>query len=189
MKRTDICPWWAGGALRIPVRKLIHNQEKLLSPYIQKGMTAVDVGCGMGYLTIDMARLAGESGKVIAVDLQEKMLAGIRRIRYFPEVEERVILHQCKPQSLAAQQWNGQVDFAALFMMLHEVPDQQRLLYELKELLKPGGCCLFAEPVFHVSKKSFMSSLSNFKEIGFTVVSYPHIAICRAALLIRTSDR
>ena len=34
----------------------------------------MDLGCGMGYFSIGMARLVGGKGKVIAVDLQQKML-------------------------------------------------------------------------------------------------------------------
>ena len=41
-------------------------------------MTALDVGCGPGFFTLDMARLVGESGQVIAADLQEGMLQIVR---------------------------------------------------------------------------------------------------------------
>ena len=37
-------------------------------------MTVLDVGCGPGFFTLDMARLVGPSGRVIAADLQEGML-------------------------------------------------------------------------------------------------------------------
>ena len=39
----------------------------------------MDVGCGMGYFSLPLARLTGESGHVIAADLQERMLEGLRR--------------------------------------------------------------------------------------------------------------
>ncbi|MFC1971060.1 class I SAM-dependent methyltransferase [Chloroflexota bacterium] len=42
-----------------------------------QGWTVLDVGPGMGYFTIPLAKLVGDTGKVIAADLQQKMLDGI----------------------------------------------------------------------------------------------------------------
>ncbi len=78
---------------------------------------------------------------------------------------------------------NGSVDFALLFMMLHEVPDRERLVTEVHAALKPGGKLLFAEPAIHVSRKSFDRSLRIMRETGFKVAGTPKITICRAALL------
>jgi SAM-dependent methyltransferase len=75
------------------------------------------------------------------------------------------------------------IDFAILFMMLHEVPDRKRLLREVYAALKPGGKLLFAEPVVHVSKDSFEKSLQMMLGIGFAMAGTPKVAICRSALL------
>ena len=41
---------------------------------IEKGMTVVDYGCGPGRYTVEFARLVGENGSVLAVDLVELAL-------------------------------------------------------------------------------------------------------------------
>jgi ubiquinone/menaquinone biosynthesis C-methylase UbiE len=53
----------------------------------------VDIGCGIGYFTISMARLVGPAGSVTAVDLQPEMLAGVERRAEKVGVRERIRLH------------------------------------------------------------------------------------------------
>lgn len=73
-----VCPWWGGYFIDNPLR-LLHNAEKILGPYVKPGMTVMDVGCGMGFFSIAMAQMVGDQGRVIAADLQEKMLDVLRR--------------------------------------------------------------------------------------------------------------
>ena len=69
-----VCPSWLAFVLNNPLRKLLQNPEKILKGLVQEGQTAVDLGCGPGFFTLPLARMVGESGRVIAVDLQSKML-------------------------------------------------------------------------------------------------------------------
>jgi len=69
-----VCPAWLGHFLANPIRKLIHPPQKILSPYVREGMTVLDIGCGMGFFRISLAQMVGPNGKVIWVDMQEKML-------------------------------------------------------------------------------------------------------------------
>jgi ubiquinone/menaquinone biosynthesis C-methylase UbiE len=69
-----LCPWWLGYTFDNRLRRLFHNPQKILGTYIQPGATVADIGCGMGFFSIGMARIVGENGKVIAADLQKKML-------------------------------------------------------------------------------------------------------------------
>ena len=62
--------------LAVNIRKLLLTQI-IFRPYLAAGMTAIDIGCGMGFFTISMANMAGEQGMVIAVDLQPQMLKGM----------------------------------------------------------------------------------------------------------------
>ena len=74
-----VCPWWLCFTFDNPLRRLIHNPDRLLRSWIAPGQTAIDIGCGMGYFTLPMARLVGNSGRVIAVDLQAQMLDRLQR--------------------------------------------------------------------------------------------------------------
>ena len=74
-----VCPWWLASTLNNPLRRLLHNPERILGDYIAKGATVMDIGCGSGYFTIPMAKMVGQSGSVIAVDIQQKMLEMVMR--------------------------------------------------------------------------------------------------------------
>lgn len=183
MSRTTVCPWQAGAALNIAPRKLLHNPRRMFGKYISENMTAVDVGCGMGYFTIPLAQMVGKNGKVIAVDLQPEMLGGMQKNAAHAQVGNHIIPVNCSGDSLCIEAWKGMVDFALIFMMLHEVPDQPRLIRELHTALSSTGILLFAEPVIHVKRAEFEQSMQTIQRAGFHVLDTPAIPICRAAVL------
>jgi ubiquinone/menaquinone biosynthesis C-methylase UbiE len=74
MPDHHVCPWWLAYTFDNRLRRLIHNPQKILSGYVQEGMTVMDIGCGMGYFTLGLAELVGDAGQVLAVDLQQQML-------------------------------------------------------------------------------------------------------------------
>ncbi|GEM_PF-6888608 len=77
-----VCPWWLAYTFDNPLRQLVHNPEKIFSSLIRPGQTVVDIGCGMGYFSLGMAKLVGESGRVISVDLQKEMLAKVHQRQF-----------------------------------------------------------------------------------------------------------
>ena len=99
-RKTRVCPVERAGSLDTKIRRIFQNPRRILSPFVSEGMTAVDLGCGPGFFTIDMALLAGRSGRVIAVDLQEGMLEKLREKIAGTELEERITLHRCEQQSI-----------------------------------------------------------------------------------------
>jgi ubiquinone/menaquinone biosynthesis C-methylase UbiE len=73
-QKNRVCPVSLAGGLDNKIRRWLQNPRKILAPYIQEGMTVLDIGCGPGFFSIEMAQLVGKSGKVFAADLQEGML-------------------------------------------------------------------------------------------------------------------
>ena len=74
-----VCPWFMGYVLICPLRKLWLNPRKLLIPYVRPGMTVLDVGCAMGFFSLPMAEMVRPEGRVVCVDLQEKMVRKLKR--------------------------------------------------------------------------------------------------------------
>ena len=145
-------------------------------------MTVMDVGCGMGFCSIAMAKIVGDSGQVIAVDLQQKMLEVLRKRAARAGVAERILLHKCEQNRLGVI---AQADFALAFMMVHEVLDQRRLLTEIQACLKPGGKLLVAEPKIHVPAKALEKSVTLASEVGLKMVEEPKVRGCRAVILLK----
>lgn len=73
-----VCPVWVGYLLLSPPRKLWESPRKVLGPYMSPGMTVLEPGRGMGFFTLPASQMAGPEGKVLAVDIQPKMLQKVR---------------------------------------------------------------------------------------------------------------
>jgi SAM-dependent methyltransferase len=181
-----ICPWWLGYVLAAPMRRLAQNPAKILTPYIKNGDTVLDAGSAMGFFSLPMAQLVGETGRVVAVDLQEKMIRGLKKRAVKYGVEKRMELRVCTPLSLCIDDLAGKVDFVLAFAVVHEVPDAARFLREIHSSLRKSGLFLFSEPTGHVTKEGFDNTLAVAREIGFRVVSFPVIRKSHSAILAKS---
>jgi ubiquinone/menaquinone biosynthesis C-methylase UbiE len=177
-----VCPWWLCRSFDNPLRRLIQDPEQLLEPYVEPGMTAVDIGCGMGYFTLGMARLVGPQGKVVAVDLQEKMLAALGCRARRAGLSERIVLRRCTPDDLGVDEI---ADFALVFWMAHEVKDKPRFFAQIFAFLKPGGRLLLVEPKFHVTSQHFDLTVAFGRAAGFRLLAEPAVSLSRAVLMER----
>jgi len=180
-----VCPWWLGYFLANPLRRLWHDPKKILSPYVLGGMTVLEPGCGMGFFTLDLARLAGPSGRVVAVDLQQKMLDGMKRRAGRAGLLSRIDARLVPVAGLGVDDLAGAVDFGLAFAMVHELPDAKLFFGEMARALKPGARLLVSEPTGHVTEEAFDATLALATAAGFTVESRPTIRSSLAALLVR----
>jgi ubiquinone/menaquinone biosynthesis C-methylase UbiE len=175
-----VCPVERAGSLDNRVRRWFQNPQKILGPYIDDGMTVLDIGCGPGFFTIDMAHLAGDSGRVFAVDLQEGMLQKLRKKIQGTEIEARFTLQKCEHDTIGI---NEPVDFILVFYMFHEVTNQKKFLGEITSILKPNGRVLLVEPPFHVSKADFREVIGKARHAGLVPVERPKVFLSKAVVL------
>src|SRR5512137_393436 len=160
---SRICSWKHAFALDNPIRRLIHNPQKILGRYLEPGQIVLDLGCGPGTFSIAMAKMVGESGKVIAVDVQEEMLQMVREKAAQQGLESRIVTHKSGPDRIGLSEM---VDFALAFYMVHEVPNAKAFLKEISSVLKPKGKLLVVEPMFHVSATSFERTIDIARQVG-----------------------
>ena len=179
-KKSHVCPVEMAGGLDIKIRRWLQNPKKILGSYIKEGMTILDVGCGPGYFTIDLAQMAGKTGRVVAADLQEGMLQKIRDKIHGTEIGQRIAVHKCEEGKIGLSE---KVDFILLFYMVHEIPNKEAFFNELGMILKSGGKVYIAEPPFHVSKKAFEETMSIASITGFDVVERPKLFLNKTAVL------
>ena len=180
-----VCPWWIGYFLASPLRKLRQHPHTILAPFVREGMVVLEPGPGMGFFTLDLARLVGPSGRVVAVDVQGRMLSALRRRAGRAHLLGRIETRQVTDTCLGIGDLNGQVDFTLACYVVHEVPDAARFLAEVAAALKPGAGLLLAEPKGHVTEPQFTATLELAERSGLRVESRPAIPSSRAALLVK----
>lgn len=178
--KNRVCPVEAAHHLDNRIRRWFQNPKKILFPYVKEGMTVLDLGCGPGFFSVDMAVMVGDTGKVIASDLQEGMLQKLKAKIQGTELEDRIILHRCEKDKIG---WTEPVYFALAFYMVHEVPDQENFFKELNSIVKQGGLILIAEPPFHVSKAAFEETIKIAVDAGFLEVERPKVLLSKAVVL------
>lgn len=179
-----VCPWWLGYWLVSPVRRLWESPRRLFGGLVREGMTVVEPGCGMGYFTLDLARMVGPHGRVVAVDVQEKMLAGLARRARRAGLAERVDARLVTARGLGIGDLAGRADLAVAIHMVHEVPDQAAFFADLHAALKAGGGLLVVEPPGHVSAEDFAATVAVAERAGF-VVDPEHGAVARRSAFLR----
>ena len=182
VEKRRVCP---PGHVRVMdnfMRPLLHRPRKLFGPYVQEGMTVLDVGCGGGFASLGLAELVGENGKVIAADLQPEMLAVVEERAKEAGLTDRIAIHRCDSHQVGVKEG---LDFAVAFWMVHEVRNTRAFLDEMFTLLNPGGRFLIAEPWFHVSRDDFKGLCEMAEAAGFTILDRPRVRFSRAVVLAR----
>ncbi len=178
--KKRVCPVERSHGLDNIFRKLIHNPRKILGNYIKEGMTILDIGCGPGFFSIEIAKMVGNSGKVIAADLQKGMLDKLESKIKGKEIGKRIKLHKCTENRIGVSE---KVDFALAFYVVHEIPNQESFMTEVKSILKPNGLFFIIEPSFHVSKQEFKDCIKKATELGFKPIKMPKVLFSRAIVL------
>lgn len=158
-----------------PLRWLYQNPEKILAPFIKSGMTVLEIGPGMGYFTLPMARTVGQSGRIVCVDIQERMLKSLMRRAKRAGVAKQIITRVASPDSLKVDDFAGRVDFVLAFAVVHEVPNQESLFREIHRTMKSDSLLLISEPTGHVNAEHFEKMVATASSLGFDKVSSPKI--------------
>ena len=184
-KGRCICPHQAAFLFDNWLRRWLQNPVKLVNHFVGEGDTVIDMGCGPGFFTIDMAKMVGATGRVIAVDLQPKMLNKVKRKAHRHGVADRITCHQCRPDRIGLE---CSADFILAFYMVHETPDQRRFFKEAKALVRGTGKLLVVEPRLHVRRSSFAVTLNHAGKAGWDIADWP-FGKDRFSVLLTPLDR
>jgi len=183
-ERNRVCPVELADGLDSRIRRWLQSPGRILEPYIDEGMTVLDLGCGPGFFSVEAAKMVGGSGRVFSADLQEGMLQKLAHKIKGTDLERRIQLVKCDENNINVHE---KVDFILAFYMVHEVPDKNSLFRQLKSILSDRGQFLLVEPkLFHVSREAFAATTQLARDNGFTIFEGPHVrfswsALCRHA--------
>jgi ubiquinone/menaquinone biosynthesis C-methylase UbiE len=157
-----------------PEREQEEQPDKMLDALsLKPGDTVADVGAGVGYLSLRIARRVGPKGKVLATDLQPQMLqmlaanaleAGFKNVQ--------PIRCTASDPKLPA----GQVDLALMVDVYHECPQPKETLLGIRSGLKPGGRLVLVEfraedpnvPIKPEHKMTLVQVRKEVEPVGFT---------------------
>lgn len=181
LTEPHVCPWWLAYTFDNPLRRLIHDPERIFGPYLKNGMTAMDVGCGMGFFSIGMAKMVGDAGKVVSVDIQQKMLDILQMRAQKKGIGHRIHAHLATPDHIGLTRYADGIDLALSFWMVHETPQIESFISEMFSLVKPGGRYLLVEPKGHVTPALFRRITAAAVQSGFHLLNLPRIALSHAA--------
>jgi ubiquinone/menaquinone biosynthesis C-methylase UbiE len=136
-------------------------------------MMVLEPGCGMGYFTLPLARMVGPKGKVVALEIQDKMLSVLSRRARKAGFSQRIETRRAHPGSLGLDDLSSQIDLTVAIHMVHEVPDRLFFFTETWNALKLGGRLLVVEPKHHVTQEDFDETVSFAKKVGFKAEPMP----------------
>lgn len=176
---NHVCPWWLAYTFDNPLRALFHRTDRIFASFVKEGMTVADIGCGMGYFSLGLAKLVKAGGKVFAADIQEKMLAIVEKRAVKKGLSKIIHPHLCTQDEIGI---NELVDGVLSFWMLHEIVDKQVFVQQVKSMVKDSGFLLVAEPRFHVPRAMFEKEVELIENEGFFMKPSPEIAFSHAML-------
>lgn len=174
-----VCPSEFYSTLDIGLRKYIHDADKMFSPYLEAGQSAADIGCGSGFFSVGLAEIVGESGKVVACDIQESGLNMLTRKINGSPLGKTISVHQSTIHSIGL---TTEFDFILNFWMLHEVDDKENFMAEIHAMMKPESFYMIVEPRFHVLRKAFQKEVEIALNSGLKPVDHPKIWMSRSVV-------
>jgi len=131
------------------------RQARILAPFtdrlfrdagIASGMRVLDVGCGMGDVTMLAAQLVGPAGRVVSIDRDKASIETARR-RVSAIGLENVRFLQA---DLLTFEDAEPFDAIVSRLVLEFVPDTTTVIKQLSILLRPGGIMAFQEPSWRI---------------------------------------
>lgn len=180
LPNTHLHPLEKAGALESRFRLLLQNPGKILRKYIHPGMSILDLGCGTGYFTLEIARLLNNHGKVIASDVQMGMLEILQQKLQNSELQSLIEIHKSEEHTLC---YTEKVDFILAFYSFHEMEYIDRIICELTKIVKPETKILISEQKFHVSRNTFETIINKMENNGFEICERPRIFLSRTVLM------
>jgi ubiquinone/menaquinone biosynthesis C-methylase UbiE len=166
-----------------PLRRLFENPERLLGPWIEPGMTVLDVGCATGFFSLPLARMVGKQGRVVCIDVEPRMVRGLVERATKTGLLDRIEPLVCDENDLGLSGRESTVDLAVAIHTLHELPDIEEGLRQIAAALKSGGRLLVIEPRGHVSRATWDHELEILGHLGIVVKERPGLRRRYAAVL------
>jgi ubiquinone/menaquinone biosynthesis C-methylase UbiE len=136
-------PHFLANAIDNPVRHKIQPPDEMPARHgIQPGMTVLEVGPGNGTYTVATARWVGDGGRVIAIDIEPKM---VERARHRAQVEGIENIEARVTDVFDLPFADGYFDAVYMIAVIGEIPTPEKAMQEFHRVLSPSGTLAFSE--------------------------------------------
>ena len=116
-----------------------HPQKILDQSYVGEGMSVADIGAGAGHYVLALSRKVGTYGKVYAIDVQQELLAKIRREAVHNKLENIFVIACDAEKKGATGLHDHSLDRIFLTNVLFQFDHKDGAVEECKRLLKKNG--------------------------------------------------
>ena len=152
-----------------------HPEVVIRALGLQGGEVVADLGAGSGYFTFRLAAKVGKTGKVLAVEIQDEMLAALRERAAALGVTNVV---EVKGSETDPKLPASGVNVVLMVDVYHELAYPFEVMTKVREALKPGGRVVFVEyrkedPTIRIKEVHKMSVEQLTKEMN--VVGLAHV--------------
>jgi len=175
------CPVWIAYLLASPVRRMLESPADLVLSLLKPGQRVLELGPGLGFFTVPVARALQSTGKLVCVDVQQAMLERLGKRLVKRGLRDRVELRLCRQSDLGLAEERERCDLALAMHVLHETPEPAVTVRVLASCLKPGGQLLMVEPAGHCAQEVWQAENAAAEQAG--LVRRPHPRCARRKLL------
>lgn len=126
------------------------TKSRLESMGINKSWQCLEVGAGAGSITRWLSTQVGSSGKVVAVDLNTRLITGELSLESFKNTFQNIDIIEADIRHLEQEEHRFDL-IHARFVLIH-IADVLTALTKMLKFLKPGGRILLEEPDFSLSR-------------------------------------
>ena len=135
----------------------------------RRGQTLLDVGCGPGHATMDLADIVGPNGEVIAIDQSQRFLDYLAQTCRDRRLENvRIINHDLATFDFAGIEADG----AWLRWVLAFVPHPERVIERLAHAIRPGGRVVIHEYYAYETWRMIPASASHDRFVRAVIESW-----------------
>ena len=136
-------PQFLANVIDNPLRRGIQPPDAIPVRHgIEPGMTVLEIGPGNGTYTLATARRVGNTGKVVTVDIEPKM---IERVTHRAKADGITNVDARVANVYALPFDDGTFDVVYMITVIGEIPDPQRAMKEFHRVLSPSGTLVFSE--------------------------------------------
>ncbi|MGD8753314.1 MAG: methyltransferase domain-containing protein [Anaerolineales bacterium] len=136
-------PQFMANLIDNPLRRRIQPpHETPIRHGVQPGMTVLEIGPGNGTYTIATARRVGNSGKIITVDIEPRM---IQRVTQRADAEGITNIEARLADVYELPFEDETFDLVYMIAVINEIPNPESALNEFQRVLKSNGKLVFSE--------------------------------------------